>query len=86
MALIPEETIDRLYGEVSVALLDKKEKITLDSLLHAFQDKLSKETCREEALALKAILSSLHEIQNSHSEEIALSEIYAKKGRGLAGE
>ncbi|WKX26452.1 hypothetical protein [Tatumella ptyseos] len=84
MALIPEETIDRLYGEVSVELLDNKEAITLDALLNVFQDKLSKATCSEEISALKSIVLSLHE-KKSGCKAPELNENYAIKDCRLSG-
>jgi len=85
MALNSEETIDRLYGEVSVKLFDNKEAITLDALLNVFEDKLSKATCSEEISALKSIILSLHERKNSGDEAPELNENYARKDRVLSG-
>jgi len=82
MAFIPEETIDRLYGEVSVDLLDHDGRITLDALLEAFQTKLSRETNSEDVGALKLILVSLQELKDSENGALNLNEMSVKKGVG----
>jgi len=85
MALIPEETIDRLYGEVSVALIDRKETITLDLLLKEFREKLLTSSKKDEISALKSIISVLTERQISGAEKVNLDDINSDIDRKVGG-
>ena len=86
MALIPEETIDRLYGEVSVALIDRKETITLDLLLKEFREKLLTSSKKDEISALKSIISVLTERRRSGAEKVNLDDINSDINRKVGGE